>query len=224
MCPFCQEPYNEPYLTTPWPKARKNLNLRSKFKDFSCAFGQGVGILFFVGVFFPTIWSPRGGSFVCAVFGANLSFARFWTQISSFSRHFLETLTETGSIHWVGVQTWLQSSHEGKRWWHPRWGSFVCGAFRGKSPLFCATFWKHLQRWVLYTESVDNICFVLDQRTFVCAPQGGWFFSPKKIHSATGGQFTESALLCHSLRLLVSPLPSPTWLILGQDSCAVWDL
>ena len=71
------------------------------------------------------------------------------------------------------------------------------------------------------TESVDNICFVLDQRTFVCAPRGGWFFSPKKIHSATGGQFTESALLCHSLRLLVSPLPSPTWLILGQDSCAV---
>ena len=59
-------------LTTPWPKARKNLNLRSKFKDFSCAFGQGVGILFFVGVFFPTIWHPRGGSFVCAVFEANL--------------------------------------------------------------------------------------------------------------------------------------------------------
>ena len=100
-------------------------------------------------------------------------------------------------------------------------GAHLFARFLRQSPPFCATFWKHLQRRVLYTESVDNICFVLDQRTFVCAPQGGWFFSPKKIHSATGGQFTEIALLCHSLRLLVSPLPSPTWLILGQDSCAV---
>ena len=33
------------------------------------------------------------------------SFARFWRQISSFSRYFLETLTETGCIHWVGIQT-----------------------------------------------------------------------------------------------------------------------
>ena len=44
-----------------------------------------------------------------------LAFAQILGQISSFSRHFLETLTETGSIHWVGVQTWLQSTHEGKR-------------------------------------------------------------------------------------------------------------
>ena len=127
-------------LTTPWPKARKNLNLRSKFKDFSCAFGQGVGILFFVGVFFPTIWHPRGGSFVCAVFEANLLFAQFLGQISSFSRHFLETLTETGSIHWVGVQTWLRSSHEGKRWWHPRGGSFVCAVLDANLLLFAPLF------------------------------------------------------------------------------------
>jgi len=35
----------------------------------------------------------------------NLEGAHLLWQISSFSRHFLETLTETGSIHWVGVQT-----------------------------------------------------------------------------------------------------------------------
>ena len=40
-------------------------------------------------------------------------FVRFLRQISSFSRYFLETLTEMVSIHLVGVQTWLQSSHEG---------------------------------------------------------------------------------------------------------------
>ena len=35
------------------------------------------------------------------------SLSRFLRQISSFSHHFLETLTEMGSIHWVGVQTWM---------------------------------------------------------------------------------------------------------------------
>ena len=89
------------YLTTPWPKARKNLNLRSKFWIF------------------PGL-RPRGGHFIfCRCFffaqydnleGAH-SLWRFLGQISSFSRYFLETLTEMGSIHWVGVQTWLQSSH-----------------------------------------------------------------------------------------------------------------
>ena len=49
----------------------------------------------------------------------------------------------------------------------------------------------------------------------MCA--SGWFFSPKKIPSATGGQFTESDLICHSLRLLASPLLSPTWLILANS-------
>ena len=77
------------------------------------------------------------------------SFARFWRQISSFSRHFLETLTETGSIHWVGVQTWLwssheetwlQSTHEGKRWWPPRRGSFVVPLFKGNLLLFVPLF------------------------------------------------------------------------------------
>ena len=46
------------------------------------------------------------------------SLSHFLRQISSFSCHFLETFTETGSIHWVGVETWLQSSHEGKLRFH----------------------------------------------------------------------------------------------------------
>ena len=45
--------------------------------------------------------------------GGAHSLCLFWREISSFLCHFLETLTETGSIHWVGVQTWLRSSHEG---------------------------------------------------------------------------------------------------------------
>ena len=43
------------------------------------------------------------------------SLSRFLREISSFSGDFLKTLSETGSIHWEGVQTWLRSSHEGKR-------------------------------------------------------------------------------------------------------------
>ena len=43
------------------------------------------------------------------------SLSRFLGQISSFSGDFLKTLSETASIQWVGVQTWLQSSHAGKR-------------------------------------------------------------------------------------------------------------
>ena len=43
------------------------------------------------------------------------SFVALFEGISPISRHFLGTLTEMGSIHWVGVQTWLRSSHEGKR-------------------------------------------------------------------------------------------------------------
>ena len=62
-------------------------------------------ILFVVGVFFAQYDHLEGAH----------SLSRFLGQISSFSGDFLETLTETGSIHWVGVQTWLQSSHEGKR-------------------------------------------------------------------------------------------------------------
>ena len=64
------------------------------------------------------------------------SLCHFWREISSFLRHFLETLTETGSIHWVGVQTWLQSTHEGKRWWPPRGGSFIVSLFEGNLLLF----------------------------------------------------------------------------------------
>ena len=46
------------------------------------------------------------------------SFAWFWTQISSFSRHFLETLTETGSIHWVGVSyIFGKLMTNGMQWW-----------------------------------------------------------------------------------------------------------
>ena len=71
-------------------------------------------------------WPPRGGSFVVTLFEGNLLlFAPF-----------LETLTETGSIHWVGVQTWLQSTHEGKRWWPPRGGSFIVSLFEGNLLLF----------------------------------------------------------------------------------------
>ena len=64
------------------------------------------------------------------------SLCHFWREISSFLCHFLETLTETGSIHWVGVQTWLQSTHEGKRWWPPRGGSFIVSLFEGNLLLF----------------------------------------------------------------------------------------
>ena len=68
------------------------------------------------------------------------SLLHFLRQIFSFSRHFLETLTETGSIHWVDVQTWLQSSHEGKRWWHPRGGSFVCAVLESNLLVFVPLF------------------------------------------------------------------------------------
>ena len=44
------------------------------------------------------------------------------------------------SIHWVGVQTWLHSSHEGKRWWHPRGGSIVVTLFEGNLPHFALLF------------------------------------------------------------------------------------
>ena len=33
-------------------------------------------------------------------------------QISIVSGDFLRILTEMGSIHWVGVQTWLRGSHK----------------------------------------------------------------------------------------------------------------
>ena len=78
------------------------------------------------------------------------SFAQFLRQISPFSRHFLETLTETGSIHWVGVQTWLRSSHEGKRWWHPRGGSFVCAVLDANLLLFAPLF-RNTNRDRFYT-------------------------------------------------------------------------
>ena len=43
------------------------------------------------------------------------SFVALFGGISPILCHFLGTLTEMGSIHWVGVQTWLRTSHEGKR-------------------------------------------------------------------------------------------------------------
>ena len=47
-----------------------------------------------------------------------LSFAQFLRQISPFSRHFLETLTETGSIHWVGVSyIFGKLMTNGMQWW-----------------------------------------------------------------------------------------------------------
>ena len=47
--------------------------------------------------------------------GGARSLSRFLRQISSFSGDIMKTLSEMGSIHWVGVQTWLQSSHARKR-------------------------------------------------------------------------------------------------------------
>ena len=61
---------------------------------------------------------------------------RFWREISSFSGDFLKTLTDMGSIHLVGVQTWLRRSHAGKKWWHPRGGSFVVMLLKGNLFLF----------------------------------------------------------------------------------------
>ena len=43
------------------------------------------------------------------------SFVAPFEGISPILNHFLGKLTEMGSIHWVGVQTWLRSSHEGNR-------------------------------------------------------------------------------------------------------------
>jgi len=68
------------------------------------------------------------------------SLCHFLRQISSFSGDFLKTLTEMASIHWVDVQTWLQSSHAGKRWWHPRGGSFVVTLFKANLFLFGGLF------------------------------------------------------------------------------------
>ena len=84
------------YLTTPWPKARKNLNLRSKFKDFSWPSAKGWSF-YFLQVFFFAQYDHLEGAH---------SLSLFWRQISSLM----------GSIDWVGVQTWLRSSHEGTRY------------------------------------------------------------------------------------------------------------
>ena len=89
-------------------------------------------------------WHPRGGSFVVTLLEA----------ISSFSRYFLKTLTAMASIHWGGVQTWLQSSHAEKRWWHPRGGSFICGSIGGKSPPFWSTFFKKFPDPSAFLQSV----------------------------------------------------------------------
>ena len=79
-----------------------------QIQGFFLVFGQGVGILFFV-VFFPPQYDHLEGAH---------SFARFWTQISPFSRHFLETLTETGSIHWVSVSyIFGKLMTNGMQWW-----------------------------------------------------------------------------------------------------------
>ena len=53
----------------------------------------------------------------------------FSMKICIILGHFLETLTNMGHINWVGVQTWLQSSHEGHLRWPPIGGSFVVTLF-----------------------------------------------------------------------------------------------
>ena len=59
------------------------------------------------------------GEFVVTLLDANLHYLG----------HFLGTLAEIDPIHWVGVQTWLWSSREGRWRWPPRRGLFVVMLF-----------------------------------------------------------------------------------------------
>ena len=68
------------------------------------------------------------------------SLSHFSMQICIISRYFLGTLAEMGPIHWVGVQTWLQSIHEGKWRWPPRGGLFVVTLFKANLHHFAALF------------------------------------------------------------------------------------
>ena len=69
---------------------------------------------------------PRGGSFVCALFDG----------ICLVSHFFSEALTETSSVHRVGVQTWLRSSHEGNKRWPSRGGLIRLRSFWWNLPRF----------------------------------------------------------------------------------------
>ena len=68
------------------------------------------------------------------------SLCHFLGQICLVSRYFLGTLAERVSIHWIGVQSWLRSSHEYKRWWPPRGGSFFVPLFEANLLLFALLF------------------------------------------------------------------------------------
>ena len=61
--------------------------------------------------------------------GAHL-LCHFWREICLVSRFFLGTLTEVGSIHWVGVETCLRSSHEGKGVDHLEGAHSMCHFWR----------------------------------------------------------------------------------------------
>ena len=71
----------------------------------------------------------------------------FSMQICLISCHFLETLAEMGPIHWVGVQTWLRSSHEGKWQWPSRGGSFDVTLFLRHLPYFTLVFGNSDRYW-----------------------------------------------------------------------------
>ena len=64
----------------------------------------------------------------------------FWGEICLISCHILGTLTERGTIHWVGVQTWLQSSQAGSRCLPPIGSSFDVPLLGGNLPHFAPHF------------------------------------------------------------------------------------
>ena len=75
-------------LTTPWPKARKNLNFRNKFKDFSWPSAKGWSFFFVVSVFSPQYDHLEGAH-------------SLWHFLGQISSYFLKPLSEMGSIHWL---------------------------------------------------------------------------------------------------------------------------
>ena len=85
-------------------------------------------------------WPPKCGSFVVTLL----------MQICITLRHFLGKLTDMGPIHWVGVQTWLWSRHEGKWRWPPRGGSFFVTLFDANLHHF-APFFGQTDRYGSYT-------------------------------------------------------------------------
>ena len=93
----------------PLAEGQEKSEFAKQIQGFFLAFSQGVVILFFVGVFFFSQYDHLEGAH---------SFAQFLRQISSFSCYFLETLTETGSIHWVGVSyIFGKLMTNGMQWW-----------------------------------------------------------------------------------------------------------